>query len=158
MKPSYLYSARKSRGRARQIGQDSQTSLLWLWSRSNSLPFPEALSAMTQGFYYRHNQRPPSHPSATQVRLTGDGVWLCPCTFILSSWAANRTRRKTAKKNNTQAKTVGFHKLFSVFTAVLHIYVSVQLRSFEFIKTQWIACSRWENKCLHECDHGTHLD
>lgn len=90
MTPTYLCSATRSRGRAEQIGQDSQTSLLWLWSRSNSLPFPEALSAMTQGFHYHHNQRPPFHQPATQkVLLTGDAVCARVCV-LFCTWTHTR--------------------------------------------------------------------
>lgn len=118
MTPPYLCSARRSRGRAEQIGQDSQTSLLWLWSRSNSLPFPEALSAMTQGFHYHHNQRPPFHQPATQkVLLTGDGVCVCvffyvcgpthtcPCVCILKHLRGKHNKQK-------KKEPAGLHMFF----------------------------------------------
>lgn len=97
MTHAYLYSVRRSRGTAGKISQDSQTSLLWLWSRSNSLPFPEALSATTQGFHYRHNQKTSFHQPATQTSPRWEigfvSVFLCRgCTHDLV-WQKGLTQK-----------------------------------------------------------------
>lgn len=106
MTPSYLYSVRRSRGRAGKISQDSQTSLLWLWSRSNSLPFPEALSAMTQGFHYRHNQKASFHQPATQTSLCWKigfvSVFLCRGYTHDLVWQRGLTQK--AKKEKEKCK------------------------------------------------------
>lgn len=121
MTPPYLCSARRSRGRAEQIGQDSQTSPLWLWSRSNSPPFPEALSAMTQGSHYHHNHRPPFRQPATQkVLLTSDGVcvfaWtdahLSLCVWIRSVRTNKSKRRGCAGPESQECERV--KKMISV--------------------------------------------
>lgn len=125
MMPPYLCSVRRSRGRAEQIGQDSQTSLLWLWSRSNSLPFPEALSAMTQGFHYHYNQRPLFHQPATQkVLLTGDGVCVClSCVWththtLVCTSLATECQTRPAKKDQKMQKwgSTGLKVFFHVVT------------------------------------------
>lgn len=142
MMPAYLCSVRRSRGRAEQIGQDSQTSLLWLWSRSNSLPFPEALSAMTQGFHYHYNQRPLFHQPATQkVLLTGDAVCVClscvwthacPCVYILSKWVSNKASKKDQKRRSGVLWVKGI--------------LSCDDKSHEYDHTKWFVYQVWLNQ------------
>lgn len=107
MTPLYLYSVRKSRGRAEQIGQDSQTSPLWLWSRSSSLTFPEALSAMTQGFHYQHNQKPSLHQPATQKILLAGRRGLCHDLVRHTlqqrgKWDCNKIKNKKRTKHKRE--------------------------------------------------------
>lgn len=147
---SYLYSAKRSTGRAEQIGQGFQTSLLWLWSRSNSLPFPEALSAMTQGFHYRHNQKPSFHQAATQTSSSWkiqEVLWVFSCVRIhawpwvaywASEWQTGLTKEKS-KNENVRLEIVNYLTMVKI-AIFQHCRGQHRHESFSFFH-QWLG---WE--------------